>query len=103
MVSLHASQMKTFDYFYGVSLRNPILQHSDNLNHTLQKADISGAEGQEVATMSLQTIKSLRSNPNFKLFSEATGERFLNRARHTRRSLDDFMTATQTLIFQQPQ
>ena len=48
-----ASQMKNFDYFYGVSLGNLILQHSDNLSRTLQKADISAAEGQAVAAMTV--------------------------------------------------
>ena len=37
------SQMKRFDYFYGVTLGDLILQHSDNLSRTLQKTDISAA------------------------------------------------------------
>lgn len=63
-----SSQMDSFEYFYGVSFGNLILRHSDNLSRTLQKADISAAEGQEAATMSLQTLKSLRLDANFKLF-----------------------------------
>lgn len=63
-----ASQTKTFNYFYEISLGNLILQHSDNLSRTLQKVDILAAEGQEVASMTLQTLKSLRSDANFKLF-----------------------------------
>ena len=63
-----ASQMKNFDYFYGVSLGNLILRHSDNLSRTLQKADISAAEGQAVAAMTVQTLQSLRSDSNFTLF-----------------------------------
>ena len=51
--------MKTFNYCYGISLGNLTLQHSDNLSRTLQKADILAAEGQEVASMTLQTLKSL--------------------------------------------
>ena len=63
-----ASQMKIFHYFYGISLGNLILQHSDNPSCTLQKAGISAAEGEEVASMTLQTLKSLRSDANFKLY-----------------------------------
>ena len=60
--------MKTFNYCYGISLGNLTLQHSDNLSRTLQKADILAAEGQEVASMTLQTLKSLWSDANSKLF-----------------------------------
>ena len=63
-----SSHLNTFEYFYGVSLGNRILQNSDNLSRTLQKVDIFAAERQEVATiMTLQTLKSLRSDANFKL------------------------------------
>ena len=58
------SRMKRFDYFYGVTLGDLILRHSDNLRRTLQKTDISAAEGQEVAAL----ITSLRSDSNFNLF-----------------------------------
>ena len=64
------SQMKSFDYFFGVTLGDLILRHSDNLSRTLQKTDISAAEGQEVAAMTVQTLKSLRSDSNFSLFWE---------------------------------
>lgn len=63
-----ASQMQKFDFFYGVSLGDLILRHSDNLSKTLQKSDISAAEGQDVASMTLKTLESLRSDSNFKLF-----------------------------------
>lgn len=65
-----ASQMTRFNFYFGVSLGNLILRHSDNLSRTLQKTEISAAEGQEVATMTLQTLKTLRSDTNFKLFWE---------------------------------
>ena len=47
-----------------------ILYHSDNTSKTLQKSDISASEGQDVAKMTLQTLSSLRSDENFKLFWE---------------------------------
>ena len=43
------SQMQQFDFFFGVTLGELILRHTDNLSHTLQKADISAAEGQAIA------------------------------------------------------
>ena len=63
-----ASQMKTFTYLFGIVLGDLILRHSDNLSRTLQKADISTAQGQEVTSMTVQTLKSLRSDSNYKLF-----------------------------------
>ena len=65
-----ASEMEMFDYLFGVSLGDLILRHSDNLSRTLQKAAISAAEAQEVAKMTLETLKSLRTDANFKLFGE---------------------------------
>ena len=46
------SQMKTFNFVYGVMLGHLVLAHSDNLSRTLQKKDISAAEGQIVADLS---------------------------------------------------
>ena len=43
-----ASQMKTFSYLFEIVLGDLILRHSDNLSCTLQKVDISPAQGQEV-------------------------------------------------------
>ena len=63
-----ASQMKTFNYLFGIVLGDLILRHSDNLSRTLQKVDISAAQGQEVASMTVKTLKSLRSDNNYKLF-----------------------------------
>ena len=36
-----ASQMKTFDFFFGVFLGEMILRHCDNLSQTLQSKKIS--------------------------------------------------------------
>ena len=63
-----ASQIKTFNYLFGIVLGDLILRHSDNLSCTLQKVDISAAQGQEVTSMTVQTLKSLRSDNNYKLF-----------------------------------
>lgn len=65
-----SAQMKTFTFFFGVTLGELLLRHCDNLSYTLQKTDISAAQGQEVADLTLKTIKSLRSDENFQLFWE---------------------------------
>ena len=66
------SQMQQFDFFWGVILGELILQHTDNLSRMLQKADISAAEGQKVAGLTVKTLQSLRTDSNFQLFWEKT-------------------------------
>ena len=63
-----AAQMMKFDYFFGVSLGLLILRHTDNLSKTMQKADMSAAEGQAVTAMTVSTLKSLRNDACFDLF-----------------------------------
>ena len=63
-----ASQMKSFDFFFGVSLSELILSHSDNLSRTLQKQSISAAEGQEVTSLTVTTLRSLRTEDSWKMF-----------------------------------
>ena len=61
-----SAQMVHFDFFFGISLGLLILWHTDNLSKTMQKADMSTAEGQVVTTLS--TLKSLCNNASFELF-----------------------------------
>ena len=63
-----SAQMMRFDYFFGVSLGLLILRHTDNLSKTMQKADISAAEGRAITVMTVSTLKSLRNDANFDLF-----------------------------------
>ena len=63
-----ASQMKGFQFFYGVSLGQLILRHSDNLSRALQRADMSAAERQDVTRLTVTTLRSLRSEPMYELF-----------------------------------
>ena len=67
-----AGQMKMFSFFYGVVLGELILRHCDNLSRTLQKTDISAAEGQEVAELTVKTLISIRSDDHFQIFWEKT-------------------------------
>ena len=63
-----SAQMKKFEFFFGVSLGLLILRHTDNLSRTVQKEDMSAAEGQEVVSLTLTTLKSLRNDASFDLF-----------------------------------
>ena len=63
-----SAQMKTFNYLYGAILGEIILKHTDNLSSTLQHKTPSAAEGQQVATMTIATLTSLRSDTSFNLF-----------------------------------
>ena len=55
-----AAQMKKFYFYFGVSLGLLILRHTDNLSRTMQKAEMSAAEGQEVMHSTLSTLQSIR-------------------------------------------
>ena len=63
-----AAQMKVFDFFYGLVLGELLLRHSDNLSRALQHSSISAAEGQVIAKMMLNTLRSLRCDDSFNLF-----------------------------------
>ena len=64
-VSVH---MKSFDFFFGLMLGEFILKHSDNLSKTLQTMEISAAEAQKVAEMTVCTLQSVRNAEMFELF-----------------------------------
>lgn len=67
-----SAQMKTFNFLFGILLGELILKYSDNLSRTLQNVNISAAEGQEVAALTLSTLRSIRSDEMFDLFWEKT-------------------------------
>ena len=62
------AQMKTFQFFYGNVLGEKLLRHTDNLSKTLQHNQISAAEGQQLAQMTVRTLKTLRSELAYDLF-----------------------------------
>ena len=59
------AQMSTSSFLFGVSLGAVILTHSDNLSKTLQHQLISATEGQHVARLTLNVLKSIRQPENF--------------------------------------
>ena len=63
-----SASMKSFDFLFGTVLGEMLLRHSDNLSRTLQSHHMSAAEGQTVASMTIKTLQSLRSDESFKLF-----------------------------------
>ena len=67
--------MGTFDYLYGNLLIQLVLNHVDNLSSTLQHKSMSAAEGQVLAKMTVQTLKSYRDDRSFDLFWESTRKR----------------------------
>ena len=59
------SCMQSFDFLFGVILGELLLRHSDNLSRTLQSPKISAAEGQQIASMTLKTLQTLRNGESF--------------------------------------
>jgi len=43
--------MINFDFYFGVYLGEMVLRHTDNLSKTLQKKELSAAEGQQVSNL----------------------------------------------------
>ena len=63
-----ARQMKAFWFLFGLPLSDIIIGHIDMLSKTLQSPELSGIEGNEIASLTIQTLQRLRSELNFKLF-----------------------------------
>ena len=61
------AQIASFDFLFGVSLGALILTHSDNLSKTLQHKSMSTAEGQHIAKLTLDVLKSIRQPEQFQL------------------------------------
>ncbi len=59
------SYMETFNFFFGISLGELVLRHSDNLSRTLQSPRLSAAEAQKFVKM---TVKTLEREDKFDLF-----------------------------------
>jgi len=79
------------------------MRHTDYLSKTMQRADMSAAEGQGVTSMTVTTLKSLRNNVNFNLYWKKTtdaaanlnvSEPALPRCRKAPRRFDEGSTPT---------
>ena len=60
--------MKTFNFVFGAMLGELILRHADNLSSTLQNKSLSAAEGQLVASMTVETLDSIQNYDSFDLY-----------------------------------
>ena len=69
------SQMNSFDFYFGVYLGEMILHHTDDLSKTLQKRELSAAEGQLVSSLVKETLQSMRSEERFDLFWEVLNKK----------------------------
>ena len=59
------AQMSTFDFLFGVIVGSTILRHTDNLSKTLQQKTLSAAEGQHLASLCTDVLRSLRTDEAF--------------------------------------
>ena len=66
--------MKEFRFFFGIVLGELILRHTDMLNQTPQKKEVSAAEGQEVARMTISCLESIRDDTSFTTFWQKVGQ-----------------------------
>ena len=60
--------MLTFNFLFGIFLETLTLQHSDNLSKSLQHDTITAAEGQQLAKLTIDVLKSIRKEDKFKSF-----------------------------------
>ena len=65
-----ATQMHSFDFFFGLVLGESLLRNTDNLSRTLQKKNYSAAEGQLTANQTKRTLMGIRNEECFDLFWE---------------------------------
>ena len=63
-----ATEMTKFDFLFGVILGSRILRLVDNLSCTLQKKELSAAEGQVAANVTIKVISALRTDEEFDIF-----------------------------------
>lgn len=70
-----SSCMRSFKFFFGVSLGELLLIHRDNLSKTLQSSSMLAAEGQKKADMTICTLQSIGSNENFLLFWKSVSQK----------------------------
>ena len=61
-------KMSTFPFWFGMHLGILTFGHCDNLSRSLQRSDLSAAEGQELARMTVTTLEGLRNDQSFDSF-----------------------------------
>ena len=67
-----ANQMENLDFLFGIELGHMVLNMADNLSAALQGSTVSASEGQNLMSMTITTLESIRSEESF---TEKTGQR----------------------------
>ena len=67
-----AKQMENLDLLFGIELGRMVLNMADNLSAALQGSTVSASEGQNLMSMTITTLESIRSEESF---TEKTGQR----------------------------
>ena len=62
--------MKTFSYFFGLNLGQHLFAHTDNLSKSLQSPGLSATAGQNLARLTISTLRSIRDDQLFQLLYE---------------------------------
>ena len=62
------SQLRKFDFLFGVMLGEKVLRFADNLSRTLQQKELSAAEGQLAAELTVDTLAMYRNVEEFSTF-----------------------------------
>ena len=62
------AKMESFDYFFGISVSELVLNHGDSLSATLQSSTISAVEAQHKVSLTVSTIDKIRTDQCFKMF-----------------------------------
>jgi len=65
------TQMKTFAYFFGLNLGQRLFAHTDNLSKSLQSPSLSATAGQNLARLTVSTLRSIRDDQSFQLLYES--------------------------------
>ena len=69
------TQFEQFNFLFGVALGEKLLSVADNLSKGLQSKDLSAAQGQHMAAVTVATLKGLRCDEDFVSFWRMVIER----------------------------
>ena len=59
--------METFEYFFGVTIMQKILGHSDNLSRSIKPPDLTATDAKYLANCTDETLEKIRNDRNFDL------------------------------------
>ena len=68
------AQMKTFKFFFGLSLSHKLYSMTDNLSKTLQAKRMSALTGRKQADLVIKTVSGMRDPEKFKAFYDTTAK-----------------------------